>query len=74
MGCVLYFAVTSNAHNMCVLSLVQFFSELSDYRLPTFPNLTHLRLGGRNGGWNLKLLNEFLECSPNLQVLTLEVC
>ncbi|KAE9456666.1 hypothetical protein C3L33_11431, partial [Rhododendron williamsianum] len=51
---------------------LDFFSELSAYRLPTFPNLTHLRLGGRNGGWNLKLLNEFLECSPNLQVLTLE--
>ncbi|KAG5546423.1 hypothetical protein RHGRI_018562 [Rhododendron griersonianum] len=51
---------------------LDFFSELSDYCLPTFPNLTHLRLGGRNGGWNLKLLNEFLECSPNLQVLTLE--
>ncbi|KAF7141116.1 hypothetical protein RHSIM_Rhsim06G0213600 [Rhododendron simsii] len=53
---------------------LDFFSEPCDYRLPTFPNLTHLRLGGRNGGWNLKLLNEFLECSPNLQVLTLEVC
>ncbi|KAI8552776.1 hypothetical protein RHMOL_Rhmol06G0294000 [Rhododendron molle] len=51
---------------------LDYFSELSDYRLPTFPNLTHLRLGGRNGGWNLNLLNEFLNCSPNLQVLTLE--
>lgn len=51
---------------------LDFFTELSDYGVPIFPNLTHLRLGGRNGGWNLKLLTDFLVCSPNLQVLTLE--
>lgn len=58
---------------------LQFHAKVGDYVLPTFPtlrNLTHLRLLSGvnigNSGFNLNLLNDFLECSPNLEVLVLE--
>ncbi|KAH7861658.1 hypothetical protein Vadar_029031 [Vaccinium darrowii] len=47
-----------------------FESDTNGYLLPTFHNLTELTFGGR---WNLKLLADLLLCSPNLEVLILEV-
>ncbi|KAH7849428.1 hypothetical protein Vadar_017755 [Vaccinium darrowii] len=56
---------------------LRFRANVGDCVLPTFPtlhNLTHLRLLSGIGGsaFSLNLLNEFLECSPNLEVLVLE--
>ncbi|XP_058181460.1 putative F-box/FBD/LRR-repeat protein At5g44950 [Rhododendron vialii] len=48
-------------------------TEVEDYVLPTFHNLTHLRLGAESGScWNWDLLKDFLRCSPNIEVLILE--
>ncbi|GFZ04900.1 F-box/RNI-like/FBD-like domains-containing protein [Actinidia rufa] len=47
------------------------FTDVKDYLLPTFHNLTHLRLGSCDG-YNLDMLKDFLVHSPNLEVLVLE--
>ncbi|THF94084.1 hypothetical protein TEA_018418 [Camellia sinensis var. sinensis] len=50
-----------------------FSTDVDDYMLPTFHNLTELKLGGGgDDSWNLKLLSDFLQCSPNLETLILE--
>ncbi|KAL7186486.1 hypothetical protein ACSBR2_028272 [Camellia fascicularis] len=50
-----------------------FQTDVDDYMLPTFHNLTELKLGGGgDDSWNLKLLSDFLQCSPNLETLILE--
>lgn len=68
----------SKNYNTRNMSLVQFsIANTDDYVLPTFHtlhNLTHLRLQNVSDGWNVDLLNAFLEYSPNLEVLVLEVC
>lgn len=47
--------------------------EVEGHVLPTFQNLTHLRLGlDCISCWNWDLLENFLQCSPNLEVLILE--
>ncbi|KAH7860636.1 hypothetical protein Vadar_015917 [Vaccinium darrowii] len=47
--------------------------EVEGHVLPTFPNLTHLRLGlDCISCWNRDLLGGFLRCSPYLEVLILE--
>lgn len=66
-------------YKICHLSLVQLYADVEDCVLPTSPtlhNLTHLRLteGINNNGFNLNVLNDFLEYSPNLEVLVHEVC
>ncbi|THF94086.1 hypothetical protein TEA_018420 [Camellia sinensis var. sinensis] len=48
-------------------------TDANDYVLPTFHNLTQLNFGAAiNSNWNLKLLADFLRCSPNLEVLILK--
>lgn len=69
----------SICYNICNLSLVQFYANFGDYVPPTFHtlrNLTHLRLlsGIDAEGFDLNLLSYFLECSPNIKVLVLQVC
>ncbi|KAI8008479.1 F-box/FBD/LRR-repeat protein [Camellia lanceoleosa] len=47
-------------------------TDVNDYMLPTFHNLTQLKFGADfDTSWNLKLLADFLRCSPYLEVLIL---
>ncbi|KAI8552770.1 hypothetical protein RHMOL_Rhmol06G0293400 [Rhododendron molle] len=55
------------------VKILDILTEVEDYVLPTFHNLTHLRLGAESGScWNWDLLKYFLRCSPNIEVLMLE--
>ncbi|THF94070.1 hypothetical protein TEA_018404 [Camellia sinensis var. sinensis] len=47
-------------------------TDVNDYMLPTFHNLTQLKFGvDFDTSWNLKLLADFLRCLPYLEVLIL---
>ncbi|KAI8552775.1 hypothetical protein RHMOL_Rhmol06G0293900 [Rhododendron molle] len=63
-------------HGIAKVKFLRFSSENSDdYVLPTINplhNLTYLELQDVNEGWNVDLLNVFLENSPNLEVLVLK--
>lgn len=50
---------------------MQFLNNVNNYVVPTFYNLTRLKLEvSSSSGW--KLLMDFLECSPKLETLVVE--
>ncbi|KAM7504148.1 hypothetical protein LguiB_003052 [Lonicera macranthoides] len=69
-GCIYKILIGITSVKFLELSDSALFFFSTDCALPTFPNLTRLELDAiGDTGWNL--LTEFLECSPNLEVLIL---
>ncbi|CAL5341768.1 unnamed protein product [Camellia sinensis] len=67
------YKLLSGITNVKVLEAhLAFQTDVNDYMLPTFHNLTQLNFGADfDTSWNLKLLADLLRCSPNLEVLIL---
>lgn len=71
VSCLCFLKLGSEWVNFLYLPLVQFLASVNSYVIPTFHNLTRMKLEvGCRSGW--KLLIDFLECSPRLEVLAIE--